>query len=44
MSSKHVEISEATREDPWREYTAVQSVFSATQKEHDERRFLSDRW
>jgi hypothetical protein len=32
------------QENPWREYKAVQEVFSETQKEADERAFLAGRW
>jgi hypothetical protein len=31
------------QEDPWREYKRVAQVFSETQKEVDERRFLQVR-
>ena len=32
------------QENPWKDYKMVQHIFSETQKEHDERRFLTDRW
>lgn len=32
------------QENPWREFTEVQAVFSETQKEHDEKRFLAKQW
>lgn len=34
----------ASQESPWREYAQVQEVFSETQKEVDERKFIAGRW
>ncbi len=36
-----MEIPKQLQEDPWREYRQVESVFSATQLEHDERRAMN---
>lgn len=44
LSQKHVEIPEAAREDPFREFKTVHAVLRATQMEHDERRHLTGRW
>lgn len=44
ISSKHTPLPREQWEDPWREFEVVNKVLAQTQKEHDERLAMNNKW